>query len=285
MIRSTGKQRLLSKILPYLLVLPAFLVVVVFIIYPISSAVVRSFQRTGSKEFTLENYQYFLTDPIQQANFAYTLKIVVATVILSIFFGFLLALFIRFSESKVSQFLSVLNVFPRFIPGLVAVYSVMMVIRDSGVLNRVSKLFGYDFKPGLMYNEYGITLMNLWFNIPFVTLIMIASLARIKNTSIEGAKDVGANKWVIFKSLILPLTYKDILVAMTFVFMGNVGSFTTPFLMGGNHPKMLGIALYDQFSSYVNYERTSALSIIMFLICSVSASVYIATNIKKEKWE
>jgi len=53
--------------------------------------------------------------------------------------------------------------------------------------------------------------------------------------------------------------------------------------MGGNHPKMLGIALYDQFNSYMDYERTSALSVFMFLICSVSAVVYIATNLKKEQ--
>ncbi|HAZ0949581.1 TPA: ABC transporter permease subunit, partial [Enterococcus faecium] len=131
--------------------------------------------------------------------------------------------------------------------------------------------------------ERGIILMNLWFNIPFVTLLILAGLSAIRNASIEAAKDIGASKWQIFLKVILPNTYKDIVVAMTFVFMGNVGSFTTPFLMGGNHPKMLGIALYDQFNSYMDYERTSALSVIMFLICSVSAVVYIVTNLKKEQ--
>ena len=79
------------------------------------------------------------------------------------------------------------------------------------------------------------------------------------------------------------MTYKGILVAMTFVFMGNVGSFTTPFLMGGNHPKMLGIAVYDQFNSYMDYERTAALSVIMFLICSVAATFYIMSNLKQKR--
>ena len=70
-------------------------------------------------------------------------------------------------------------------------------------------------------------------------------------------------------------------MAATFVFMSNVSSFTTPYLMGGNAPKMLGIALYDQFNRYMDYNRSAALSVIMFLICSVSAAVYIYTNLKE----
>ena len=55
--------------------------------------------------------------------------------------------------------------------------------------------------------------------------------------------------------------------------------------MGGNHPKMLGIALFDQFNKYLKYNRSAALSVIMFLICSVSAFVYIYTNLKEKDWE
>lgn len=278
------ENKWLHAAVPYLLLFPAFAVVMLFIVYPIATTVVRSFHDTETKAFTWEHYQYFLTDPIQLDNLFYTLKIVAATVVFSILLGYLLALYIRFSQSRLSRIIATLNLVPRFIPGLVAVYSMIMVIRDSGVINRLSKLLGYDFKPGLMFNEYGITLMNLWFNIPFVSLLILAGLAALKDTSIEAAKDAGADKWTIFRCIILPVTYKDIFVAMTFVFMGNVGSFTTPFLMGGNHPKMLGISLYDQFNSYMDYEKTSALSVLMFLICSVSASVYIISNMRKEKW-
>lgn len=277
------KVKKLKKVLvPYLLLFPAFSIVLLFIVYPIVTTVIRSFQDGQTKAFTFANYQYFLTDSIQQANLVYTLKIVVITVIISLLFGYILALYIRFSTSRISKIVSSLNLLPRFIPGLVAVYSVIMVIRDSGVINRLSKLFGMDIKLGWMFNETGIVIMNLWFNIPFVSLLILASLSAIQRSSIEAAKDIGANHWVIFQKIIFPMTKKEILVAMTFVFMGNVGSFTTPFLMGGNHPKMLGISLYDQFNSYMDYERTAALSVIMFLICSVSAGFYIVSNMKKK---
>ena len=113
-------------------------------------------------------------------------------------------------------------------------------------------------------------------------MMIAAGLGGIPDSIIEAASDVGAGKIKIFTSMILPLSIKDVIVAATFVFMSNVSSFTTPYLMGGgNSPRMLGIALYDQFNRYLEYNRSAALSVIMFLICSVSAGVYIYTNLKK----
>ncbi|WP_028273412.1 ABC transporter permease [Atopococcus tabaci] len=275
----------LKKWTPYLLTAPSLLVVVLFVIYPILNSVFRSFQNKETGGFTLEHYQYFLTDPLQQSNILYTLKIVLWTVLITLVFSYLLALYLRFSGSRLSKWMGMLTLLPRFIPGLVAVYAVILVIRDSGVINRLGMLVGQEWQLGWMFNEKGIILMNIWFNIPFSTLIIFASLSGIQQSIIESAKDVGASKWQIFRSMILPLSYKDALVAVTFTFMGNVGSFTTPFLMGGNSPKMLGIALYDQFNSYMDYERAAALSVLMFLICSLSAVVYIYSNLKEKEWE
>lgn len=274
-----------KKWIPYLLTAPSLLVVLLFVVYPILNSVMRSFRSSETGAFTMEHYTYFLTDNLQQMNIIYTLKIVLWTVAITVVFSYLLALYLRFSTSRLSKWTGMLTLLPRFIPGMVAVYSVMLVIRDSGVINRLGLLLGQEWQLGWMYNERGIVLMNIWFNIPFSTLILFASLSGIQQSIIESAKDVGASKWQIFKSMILPLSYKDALVAMTFTFMGNVGSFTTPFLMGGNSPKMLGIVLYDQFNSYMNYERAAALSVIMFLICSFSAVVYIYSNLREKEWE
>ena len=52
-----------------------------------------------------------------------------------------------------------------------------------------------------------------------------------------------------------------------------------------NDPKMLGILLYQQTGTYMNYERAAALSVLMFLICLGGAIVYIRSNMKEEVWE
>lgn len=63
------------------------------------------------------------------------------------------------------------------------------------------------------------------------------------------------------------------------------GFLYTPYLMGGNSPKMLRYRSVRSVYKYLSYNRSAALSVIMFLICSVSAAVYIYTNLKEKDWE
>ena len=274
-----------NKWVPYLMVLPAFLVIAVFVAYPVFNSLVLSFTDGESGKFTWENYTYFFVDPIQRDNIIYTLKIVLITVLLTGIVSFFLAMYLRFSDSWFAKVMGQLTLLPRFIPGLVAVQSVLILIMDGGVVSRIAKLMGFDYNLGWMYTEKAILLMNLWFNIPFSTLISLASLSNVKDSFIESARDIGSGRWQILNKIILPLTYKDILVAMTFVFMGNIGSFTTPFILGGTHPKMLGIALYDQFNAYMSYEKAAALSAIMFVFSLGAAVVYVTSNLKEKRWE
>jgi ABC-type spermidine/putrescine transport system permease subunit I len=124
----------------------------------------------------------------------------------------------------------------------------------------------------------------LWFNIPFATMMILAGLSSIPDSMIESARDVGASRRAIFTKMIVPLTMKDVMIAATFIFMSNVGAFTTPYLMGSTFPQMIGVSLFVQFNN-LNYGNAAALSVIMFLLCSVSAAVYIYTNMREKAWE
>ncbi len=268
-----------------LMLAPSLLLTLGIIVYPMINTVIRSFKSRENGGFTLEHYKFIFTDKIAVSNIVYTIWIVVVTVVMAIIISYLLALYLRFSDSKISKFIGTIYLLPRFVPNLVAVYAMITIIRDTGFLNRVSRLFGYNFKPGLMFNAKGIILMNLWFNIAFATMIIVAALASIPDSVVESARDVGAKKINVFFKMILPLSFKDVMIAMTFIFMSNVSSFTTPYVMGGNNPIMLGIYLRKQFSEYSNYELAAALSVVMFLFSSASAAIYIYTNLREKEWE
>lgn len=268
-----------------LMLAPSLLLTLGIIVYPMINTIIRSFTSDETGGFTLEHYRFIFTDKIAVNNIVYTIWIVVVTVVLAIIISYLLALYLRFSDSKISKFIGTIYLLPRFVPNLVAVYAMITIIRDSGFINRVSRLFGQNFKPGMMYNAKGIITMNLWFNIAFATMIIVAALSGIPDSIVESARDVGAKKINVFFKMILPLSFKDVMIAMTFIFMSNVSSFTTPYVMGGNNPIMLGIYLRKQFSEYSNYALAAALSVVMFLFSSASAAIYIYTNLKEKEWE
>lgn len=264
---------------------PSLLISLGVLVYPLLNTVVQSFKSPDTGEFSLENYFYLFTDKISTASIWYTFLITIVTVIIAIAVSYILALYLRFTDNRVSKFIGTIYLLPRFIPSLVAVYAMTTIIRDSGLINRISLLFGNDFKPGLLYNAKGIILMNVWFNVAFATMIIVSALSAIPDSIVESARDVGANKFRVFFSMILPLSIKDVMIATTFIFMSNISSFTTPYLIGPNHPLMLGVYLRRLFSSYHEYELAAATSVVIFLFSSASAAVYLYTNLKEREWE
>ena len=271
------------------MMLPALIIALGIIVYPIINTVAESFMDEKTGAFTLDNYTYLFTNKVARKNILFTLEVAGLGLLLSIVISYLLAMFLRFSKSKIAKFIGTMYLLPRFIPSLVAVYAMKLIISDSGLLNRLSLLLPetsplYNFKPGLLYNIKGILVMEVWFNVPFATMIITASLSGISSSIIESARDVGAGRIRIFFKMILPLSIGDVLIAATFIFMGIISSFTTPYLIGPNSPLQLGVYLRKQFSSR-KYELAAAISVVMFLFSSVSAAVYIYTNLKEKDWQ
>jgi ABC-type spermidine/putrescine transport system permease subunit I len=269
-----------------LMVLPSFFVICLIVMYPIGRTVYLSLTDPATHAFSLVNYREIFTERFMRANIGYTLVVVAFTVLITAVVSYLLALYISFSQSWFSRAISKLYLIPRFIPTIVAVYAIMNVVKDTGALNRIIlDLFHVDFKPGLMYTQQGIILSNCWFNVPFSTMLIGASLQGIPRSIIESARDVGAGKLRVFFSMIFPLSVNDFLIAVTFVFMGNVASFTTPYLMGARAPMMLGVALQQEFSSFMHMEKSAAISVFLFLLSSLMGGFYIYKSLKANKWE
>jgi ABC-type spermidine/putrescine transport system permease subunit I len=281
-----GRGTTRTKLFGLLLALPSFFVICMLVVYPIGRSVALSFSDPKTGAFSVVNYREIFTEAYMVANIRYTLVIVAFTVLIVAVVSYLLALYISFSDSWVSRTISRLYLIPRFIPTIVAVYAIMNVVKDTGAINRILlALFGIDFKPGLMYTQQGIILANCWFNFPFSTMLISASLQGIPRSIIESARDVGAGKLRVFFHMVLPLSLNDFLIAITFVFMGNVAAFTTPYLMGARAPMMLGVALQQEFSTFQNMEKSAAISVFLFLLSSLMGGFYIYKSLKANKWD
>lgn len=287
MKENTGKgsffKRHKQAILGLAFAMPSFLMILGVVAYPIINSIIASLH-TKAGDFTFQNYINLFANKQSFANIKYTMNVVFWTTFFNTIIAYAFAIYLSFSNTKISQLLNKLYVIPRFIPGIVAVFGMMSFVRDTGAINRVFMLFGVDLKLNLMYTPLGLIITNLWFNIPFATMLIAAGLADIPMSVIESARDIGATKLQVFRRMIFPLSVKSMLIALTFVFMGNVGSFTTPFLMGSNYPRMLGVALYNEFRIYFHINESAALSVFMFIISSFMGAMYIYSSMKEDQW-
>ncbi|MDR2089423.1 MAG: ABC transporter permease [Clostridiales Family XIII bacterium] len=266
------------------MVFPSFALMVAVVFVPIIEAVVTGF-RDESGGFTLQNYRLIFTDPSYYKNIVYSLSVVLPTVGLNMLIAYPLAIYTTYSKSRIARVVDAMYATTLFVPGIVATFALMNVIRDTGSVNRFFMLFGISFDPQLLYTGPGLVFMNLWFNIPFAAMILSSSLAGISTSLLESARDVGANFLEIFFKMIWPLTYKAALLSAVFVFIGCIGAFTVPFLAGANFPRMLGVALYQEFSVFFSQNMASALATVMFLLSAVAGGIYIYLQMKRDVWQ
>ncbi len=76
--------------LPYLMVLPAFSIMVLVVVFPIVNTVARSFRTTDGR-FTLDNYVYFFTSAEALQSLLFTLAEALTVMALSVVLSFLLS--------------------------------------------------------------------------------------------------------------------------------------------------------------------------------------------------
>jgi ABC-type spermidine/putrescine transport system, permease component I len=270
-----------QAILGMAMVLPSFAILMIIVVIPIIQSLIMSLSN-GEGGYDLSRYQFLFADKGMRTNIVYTLRITLITCALVLTVSYSLALYMRFNSGKLVEWIRKTYMIPLFIPGVIATYGLINLLGNHGWLARLLSPLGIEL-PRIIFDEKGIIIANLWFNIPFTTMLLSSALTGIPASIIESAKDVGAGKLQIFLRFIFPLSYKTFLVALTFVFMGVIGSFTAPFLLGANSPQMLGVSMQQVFSVFRERELAAAMAFFSFLLCSVLGAFYIRSMAKEEQ--
>ncbi|MFC9708906.1 ABC transporter permease [Paenibacillus sp. NPDC056933] len=263
------------------MVLPSFAILLIVVIIPIIQSFIMSLSN-GSGGYDLSRYMYLFTDKGMQSNIVFTLRVTAITCVAVILVSYTLAIYMRFNQGPIVNLIRKTYMIPLFIPGVIATYGLINLLGNHGWLARMLEVVGITL-PRIIFDEKGIIIANLWFNIPFTTMLLSSALSGIPSSIIESAKDVGVGKLTLFTRFIFPLSYKTFLVALTFVFMGVIGSFTAPYLIGANSPQMLGVSMQQVFSVFQEREQAAAIAFFSFLLCSVLGAFYIRSMAEEEK--
>ena len=125
-------------------------------------------------------------------------------------------------------------------------------------------------------NGWGIILVYLWKEVPFVAFCTIAIMANVSDRYGEAALTLGASALRTFFSVTLPLCRGALVKAFLIVFAFSFGSYEVPFLLGPTLPKAIPVLAYMEFQNPDILNRSYAMAIngIMVLICTVLAIAY-----------
>lgn len=227
-----------------------------------------------SPGLTLKVYQDLFASQFFRADLSITLWVTIVSVLLVLAIAYVLALFVRFGSGPLVNAVTTLYLVPMFVPVVIASYAIITFYVDHGLLQSVLAALGVPYSSPV-YGAPGIVIGEVWTSIPFAVLMLGSGLDGLPQEMIEAARDVGAGFFQILWRIILPLNLVPALIVATFTFIGVLGSFTVPYLIGPNAPQMFGVAMNAYFSSYQQPQPAVAIAIMTFLIASVAGVAYV----------
>jgi putative spermidine/putrescine transport system permease protein len=223
---------------------------------------------------TLDVYRDLLASPFIRDDLWLTVWISLLSVVLVAIVSYVLALYVRFGSGRLPKIVRSLYLVPMFVPVVIASYAAITFYVDRGVLHAILHAIGLNYVSPA-YKPSGVVITQVWFNIPFAVLMLGSGLDGIEQELIESAHDVGAGFLTVLWRIVLPMNVVPLLIVLTFTFIGVVGSFTIPFLIGPNAPQMMGVAIQAYFSNYNQPQAAVAMAVMLFLIAAAAGVVYV----------
>jgi len=269
------------------LVLPPLLVLVFLIVVPAISAIVTTLTPPGGSGPTTSfvNYAEVLATRMLRADIGFTVTVTLVSVAVVFLLSYPLALYLRFTRTRATAILGVLFIVPLFVPVVIASFAMITFLVNHGLVSTILYRLGFERFPRLVYNATGIVITQVWVNIPFAVLILGAGLQAIDDSLVDAARDVGAGSLRTFFSVILPLNITSTMITLTLQFIGIFGSFTIPYLVGGNAPQMLGVTMTDYLTQYLRRTESATLAVIAFMIAAVVGVIYVLSVSRRERGE
>ena len=276
----------------FLYLLPAFLFLGVFLIYPLIDVFVYSFQENynfASQTYTgvgLYNYQYVLRDPYFLQALKNTFLLVIITVPLSTGLALLISLCLS-SIRKLRDLFQTVFFLP-YVTNTLAVGLVFMILfkktaYSDGFMNLLLNMVGIpsvDFLSGPYWAKMLVLcLYTVWIVMPFKILILTSALASVNEQYRNAARIDGASRGRIFWRITLPMISPSLFYLIITGFIGAFKAYSDAVALFGTDLNAAGMntlvgfvydMLYGRSGGYPSYASAAAIflfAIVLTITC------------------
>jgi len=278
---ATRRERIqgagLDGALPYLLLAPSMLIVLVVLVYPLWDALRAStmFYRYGKpvRAVGFDNYLRLWSDDQFLNALFITLRFVALSVAIETILGLALAMFCL-REFRGIRLLRTVLIVPMVItPVVVAIVFRLIYAIDAGMIAAVAKSFGGE--PLQILGDparafVGLVALDVWEWTPLMFLILLAGLQSLPVEPFEAARVDGASPWRMFVDHTLPMLRPVLAIAIVLRTIDAFGTFDQVFVLTHGGPgeatKLISIFGYDTSFKFQQTGYAAALFVTIGLI-------------------
>ncbi len=279
--------------LPVLLLLPALIIIVALVGYPLGRTIYLSFTDTdlggliyGGNEFVgLENFKEVFVDDRLRVSLINTVLLGTACVIGTMALGFAVALLLN-QRLRGNVLFSIAILLPWAVPALAA-SAIWKWLFDSryGFVNWALVNLGFESFEGYAwfasrFSAYvAIFVTVVWQSFPFIALSLLAALQTIPKETLQAAQVDGANAWNRFRLITLPLLRPVVAVLVIFSTIWDFKIFDQIYVMASGVPDRMAdtmaVAAYREGFALGHFGLASAAAVVLFGVLLVFSIAYV----------
>ncbi|MFC0008517.1 carbohydrate ABC transporter permease [Devosia nitrariae] len=289
--RSGFLSRIVAHRTDYLYVLPALIVMLVVIAYPIYYTIELSFFRTPpnlqmrDKVWTgIDNYVRVLSSPVFHEVTIQTIIWTLASTVISFLLGLGAALSLH-REFVGRGLMRALLLIPYVISAVAASYVWKWLYHsDFGVIGAISVQLGITAEPiNFLDNRQtvlaSLIVVNIWKEFSFAMVMLMAGLQTVPDQLLRAAQVDGANTWNRFWHVTFPHLKGVSMVTVLLLMVANFNSFIIPFVMTGGGPADAShiwiTHIYQLAFGRQQWGVASAYAVILFIVMMFLGYFYV----------
>jgi spermidine/putrescine transport system permease protein len=269
--------------LPALLCLPAVLFLVAFLLVPVGNLAITSLWRTQyfqiTHDWNLDQFREILERPGVVTTLVRSIWTGLIVAAVTVLVAFPVAWFLRFRAGAWKAPLLGVVVTVLFSSYLVRIYAWRSLMGREGAINWFLQETGITDEPALFffYNRFAVVLTLVHIFLPFVILLVLASLEGLEDDVVAAARVLGARAHQTLALVVGPIVFRGLFGAFTFTFILAAGDYVTPQLVGGTSGTLLGSLISIQFLPNGDYSHGSAISLVfMGTLAACTLGLYVA---------
>lgn len=262
-----------DRIMPWVFVAPALLLLAIYLVYPAVATIIRSFQ-DDKDAFTLANWSSLGTAPFLEILRNNVIWLVAATGG-SVGLGLLVAaLFDRIRREALAK---VFVFAPQAISlvGATVIWSFVYAWQPAsqpqfGLLNAIWTAFGGDPVPWATKFPINIPaeiLIMIWLQAGFAMVVLSAAIKGVPVEVTEAARLDGASERQLYFRVIIPMIRGSIITVATTIAIATLKIFDIVMSVSGgrNHDDVVAVRMFGEMFQFFNDGRAAALATVLFI--------------------
>ncbi len=286
-----------ERLKPFFYILPAYLAVAVYLIYPAVQTVVNSFQDSTSTAFVgLDNFSSLLSSGAFRDTLFNTLLWIIIVPAVTVVIGLIVAVLadrLRPTGERLAKTIV-------FMPMAISMVGAATIWRfiyyaapegqsQIGLLNAVWTGLGASpiawlQQSNLHLNSIMLMVVLLWAQVGFSMVLLSAAIKGVPGDTLEAARIDGASERQTFFQVVVPQIKGTIITVFVTVTIAVMKIFDIVYVMtnGNFNTNVLGNEFYNQLNTNFNNGAAAAI-VVMLIVAVIPVMIYQVRHFKEEE--